>query len=148
MNLPRVRIVFHEPDYMPEEGITYSVIGCRYRGRWVFVRHRGKHTWEMPAGHVEEGETPEEAACRELAEETGAVLFDLHCVATYSVEEQGVTGYGRLYFAEIKKMENFSDREEIEEVVFSDDMPSALTYPVIQPVLFGQVVRYTQKLSS
>ena len=30
----------------------------------------GHHTWELPAGLVDEGETPEEAALRELAEET------------------------------------------------------------------------------
>jgi len=148
MNLPPVRISFHEPDYQPAVGITYSVIGGRYGGRWVWVRHRGKLTWEMPAGHIEKGETPEEAAARELAEETGAVKFDLHCIATYSVEEQGVTGYGRLYFAEIEKIEDFSDRQEIEEVMFSAGLPPRLTYPVIQPVLFSRVVRYTQRLSS
>mgnify|MGYP000843840910 CR=1 FL=1 len=31
----------------------------------------GKDTWEVPAGIVEPGETPEEAAARELAEEVG-----------------------------------------------------------------------------
>jgi 8-oxo-dGTP pyrophosphatase MutT (NUDIX family) len=30
----------------------------------------GQTTWELPAGLVDEGETPEEAALRELAEET------------------------------------------------------------------------------
>lgn len=29
------------------------------------------NTLELPSGHVEEGESPEEAACRELLEETG-----------------------------------------------------------------------------
>jgi 8-oxo-dGTP pyrophosphatase MutT (NUDIX family) len=29
------------------------------------------YTWELPAGTVDEGEAPEEAACRELLEETG-----------------------------------------------------------------------------
>ena len=31
----------------------------------------GRETWELPAGLVDEGETPEEAAGRELLEETG-----------------------------------------------------------------------------
>ena len=33
--------------------------------------------WEIPAGRVEEGETPEEAAGRECMEETGCILKDL-----------------------------------------------------------------------
>jgi 8-oxo-dGTP diphosphatase len=37
--------------------------------------------WAMPAGHVESGETPEQAALRELCEETGvsAAAGDLEC---------------------------------------------------------------------
>lgn len=31
----------------------------------------GQTTWEVPAGLIDEGETPEEAAARELGEETG-----------------------------------------------------------------------------
>ena len=30
--------------------------------------------WTIPAGRIKEGETPEEAACRETKEETGLLL--------------------------------------------------------------------------
>jgi len=32
---------------------------------------RGRTLWSLPKGHIESGETPEEAAIREVAEETG-----------------------------------------------------------------------------
>jgi 8-oxo-dGTP pyrophosphatase MutT (NUDIX family) len=32
---------------------------------------RGRLLWSLPKGHIEEGETPEETAVREVAEETG-----------------------------------------------------------------------------
>ena len=37
------------------------------------VRHdrRGRLGWSLPKGHLEEGETPEDAAVREVEEETG-----------------------------------------------------------------------------
>lgn len=36
----------------------------------MFVRHP-ERGWEIPGGHLNEGETPEEAMIRELFEETG-----------------------------------------------------------------------------
>jgi ADP-ribose pyrophosphatase len=45
------------------------------RNRVLLVRQyrlpAGKYLWELPAGRVDEGETPLQAARRELAEETG-----------------------------------------------------------------------------
>lgn len=49
----------------------------------VLLQHRDGHApvspnqWSLPGGHIEPGETPEEAARRELLEETGLAASDL-----------------------------------------------------------------------
>ena len=54
---------------------AFSVIAVRENGAWLLVRHSARKTWELPGGHREPDETPLEAACRELYEETGALRF-------------------------------------------------------------------------
>jgi len=136
------RVKFFNSSYVPESGLTYSVITARNESGWFFVRHTDRITWEIPGGHIEENETPEEAAARELMEETGALDFSIECVSTYSVEKDGKTGFGRLYFAEVRKLGPIPDISEIAELKMTDSMPESLTYPDIQPSLFEKVLEY------
>jgi 8-oxo-dGTP pyrophosphatase MutT (NUDIX family) len=45
----------------------------RHQGRVLLIRHRRLDLWLPPGGECEPGETPLEAAARELREETGLV---------------------------------------------------------------------------
>ena len=64
---------FFSPGYDPEVKLTYSVISACYMDQWMFVRHQKRTTYEIAGGHIEAGETSDEAASRELSEETGAI---------------------------------------------------------------------------
>lgn len=136
------RVEFYDPDWLPDDKLTYSVISAKFRGKWIFVRHHKRSTWEIAGGHIEQGETSLDAARRELNEETGAEMFDIDCISTYSVEKNGETGYGRLYYAEVKRLGPIPDVSEIAEMKLGDHLPENLTHPDIQPHLFSRTVSY------
>jgi 8-oxo-dGTP diphosphatase len=137
-------VKFYDPSYVPDSKLTYSVIAARFKDKWLFVRHKDRTTWEIAGGHIEENESPFDAASRELAEETGAKDFRLDCVATYSVEKDGSTGFGRLFFADVLSLGELPDNSEIKEVILNDHLPESLTYPDIQPLLFRRVIEYSE----
>lgn len=143
MNRPLVE--FHPSFHIAEENLTYSIICSRYQNSWVFVRHRLRESWEMPAGHIEKGESALAAAKRELYEETGAKSFSLRMVADYSCDWQGEIKHGRIFFAEIQRLGTLPE-SEIAEVKLFKNLPKKLTYPDIQNLVFEQVSLVMTKL--
>lgn len=138
-------VKFYDPVLIPGGKLVYSVITARFKGKWMLVRHIDRNTWEIPGGHIEDDETPEEAASRELKEETGATEFNLACIATYSVTKDGKTGFGRLFFAEVFRIGEIPDISEIAECKLMNGLAQKLTYPDIQPVLFKEVKRFLKE---
>ncbi len=132
--IPQVQVL--APGSVDNSELSYVVMGARYQGQWIFVRHHQRQTWELPAGHIEAGEEPDRAAVRELYEEAGVIKSSLTVVSDYSVNHLGKCAYGRLYFAEVKELESLPDYE-IEEIQLCRELPSRLTYPYVQPQLFA-----------
>ena len=141
---PMTEVKIYEPSFEPDRALIYSIISARYEGQWIFVRHQDRTTWEIAGGHIEIDESSHEAACRELMEETGALKFNLDCIATYAVIMDGLTGYGRLYLAEVLEMGEVPDISEIAEVILLDRLPENLTYPDIHPVLYRKSVEHIE----
>ena len=119
---------------VPETEMKIAVVAALYEGKWILCRHRERDTWELPGGHVEAGETPAQAALRELHEEAGVVEADLHFICPYII-----TRYGALYFAEVKKMGEIPAGFEMAEIRLMDALPENLTYPDTYRQMFHQV---------
>ena len=138
MNNP-VNIEFNKVEDVADELLKYAVIAARYKDKWIFCRHKGRDTYEIPGGRREEGEKIYDTAKRELWEETGAAKYSLEAACVYSVIWDDRPSYGMLYFAEIYNFEPLPELSEISEIGFFDNLPDKLTYPKIQPALFERV---------
>ena len=130
-------------DYLGD--YKYVVVLSEHNGKIVLSRHKERDTWETQGGHIEQGETPLEAAKRELYEESGALEYDIRPLCDYRAwhEETGHGANGVVFHAVIHKFGNMPDSEmaEIHEFV---ELPNNLTYPAITPTLFAYLARKPQ----
>ncbi|MBC9731913.1 NUDIX domain-containing protein [Nocardioides marmotae] len=99
------------------------------RRGWVLLQERDEHaaidpeTWGMPGGHVEDGEGFEEAAYRELAEETGVRLApgELQFWREFATEHASYgVGSMQVYVAEVDLTDDDIVCGEGRRIVFVD----------------------------
>jgi len=122
--------------------VTYVVIAARYDGGWLFVRHRKRGGYELPAGHPDEGEDSVTAAVRELMEETGALDFTMEPVTWYSVDTGSGRQFGRLFLASVDTLGEITDKEEIEAVRVFRRLPRDLSLPEVMTFLYRTAAGY------
>ncbi|PKK86394.1 MAG: hypothetical protein CVT48_01235 [Thermoplasmata archaeon HGW-Thermoplasmata-1] len=105
------------------------VVILNEKGEFMLLKHR-KRGWEFPGGKLEEGETPEKCAIREILEETGYGILD-HKVMMNTLNGEGGRGY--VVFARLgrklaepqdpltEKVEFFRELPPMEELSFPHD---------------------------
>ncbi|GFZ30013.1 DNA mismatch repair protein MutT [Clostridium zeae] len=137
-----IKVSLTELYQMNDNMFLCAVIVPRYEGKWVFVRQKGKKTWELPGGTHEINETITETAERELFEETGAKKFRLFPICISSVNINNRKSYGLLFYSEISELGQLPN-SEIEELKLFEELPENLTYPSIHNILFNKAVEFS-----
>lgn len=130
-------------DNVEDELLQFAVIISKTNGKWIFCKHKERETFEVPGGHRELGETIVDTAKRELAEETGAVKFDIKPICVYSVKGKTRVNenaedecFGMLFIADVFSFEEL--HSEIEKILITDTLVEDWTYPLIQPRLIEE----------
>ena len=116
----------------------YVVVMSKFQGKILLSRHRDRSTWETQGGHIEPGETPMDAARRELYEESGAVDFDIRPVFDYWAGDENGGASGQVFAAEIRTLGPMP-KSEMAEVRAFNEVPPNVTYPAITPELFASL---------
>lgn len=119
-----------------QPGISASIVV--HGGRVLMVRRRvreGELMWQFPAGAIEPGETPERAAVRETAEETGLTV---EAVKLLGERVHPKTGRAMSYTAcaVVSGEARVADAEELDAVawVAHGEIPQYVPYGLFGPV--------------
>ncbi len=115
----------------------YTVICSNYKGKWILSKHKDRDTWETQGGHIEAGETPTEAARRELYEESGIRDADVYPVCDYLGYNRFRSANGMVFLAVVHSIGQLPD-SEMREIGMFEELPENLTYPQTSPVLYRE----------
>jgi ADP-ribose pyrophosphatase YjhB (NUDIX family) len=123
-----------EPHYLVNSTDFVAVVAVDTRGKLLLVRQFrpaiNAESLELPSGHVEEGETPEEAARKELLEETGYTGGRFELLTTLSPAIGRFTNRMWCYFvadAHPSGKPGHEPEEGIELVLYGGTLPSLLS---------------------
>ncbi|SEQ86361.1 RNA deprotection pyrophosphohydrolase [Piscibacillus halophilus] len=97
----------------------------RYKKQWLLTKHLDRGI-EFPGGKVEDGEIAEEAAIREVKEETGGLISNLYFIGQYHVDGKGGEIIKNIYFGEVDVLEEEEHYYETEGPVLMKELPANL----------------------
>ena len=98
--------------------VVYRIIHDELR--FLLIKNKRSAHWGFPKGHVEQGETPEQTAMREVLEETGIhirILPDFSYKSDYTIQgkvEKSVI----IFLAGTKDVQTIIQREEIDDYIW------------------------------
>lgn len=95
---------------------------CTYKEKWLLTAHKDRGI-EFPGGKVEIGETAEQAAIREVEEETGGTVEQLNYIGQYYVTGKSGDVIKNVYFATVSILKKKNTYYETNGPVLLQELP-------------------------
>ncbi|MDA3129728.1 RNA deprotection pyrophosphohydrolase [Aliibacillus thermotolerans] len=136
-----VHLVFDETFFSKQPGHVWVV--CRYRSQWLLTDH-ARRGHEFPGGKIEVGESPVDAAVREVWEETGGIVEKIQFVGQYKVEGKTEVVIKNIYYANVEKLVEKDNYMETNGPILYDELPRKIeAVPEFSFIMKDEVLTHT-----
>jgi 8-oxo-dGTP pyrophosphatase MutT (NUDIX family) len=137
---------------MPPAHLITAVFGLLFFEDKLLMSRLVERGWDIPGGHVKPGETPQEALCRELFEETGASAEDLELLGYEKIVVHAPkprryrypypVSYQVFYCGRVAALRPFTRTgEAVERGLFSPDIAATLDWVAAHRSLYAAAYR-------
>ena len=112
-----------QPDFT-DAPLGAALVVLRHESSVLLVHQRQRACWELPGGRLEPGETPQQAAVRELREESGQVADGGLRLAGYAKTALGAAGtlqYSAVFTGVTTRPRPFLPNEEVSEICWQGE---------------------------
>lgn len=102
--------------------LTVSLVALWHDDCMLLVFNRQRACWELPGGMIDPGETPRQAAIRELHEESGCQIDDLTFagLARFALGPEQRAEYAAIYAGRATPGNTFAPNDEITAIAWWD----------------------------
>ncbi|RTR29517.1 nucleoside triphosphatase YtkD [Robertmurraya yapensis] len=145
-----VRLAFARNQLSKEPQHVLTI--CRYVDAWLLTKHKLRGL-EFPGGKVEAGEMLEDAARREVYEETGATVKELQFIGEYEVDNGSDSFVKAIFYGEVDGLEESDNYYEtagpvlIKENLLTQRFGEEYSF-IMKDEVIKQVLLYIEKQKS
>lgn len=119
-----------------KEETRHVLVICQNGNDWILTKHKERGL-EFPGGKMEEGESIEESARREVYEETGAVLDTLTRIGEYRVQDTTGAFVKAIFWGQVHHIDNKKD-------YFETNGPAVINGDILR-LRFGEEYSFIMK---